>query len=107
MTPSRSQSTASRWLSDMTAVLLHFIRLPRLIFRDKLLGGAFRDDGAVFQTDLTGGLDELFTVAGYPGGNDQRHFNLPRLPQPDFDAGGQAGVAGCIGDVTHCSVRAG
>src|SRR4030042_1573247 len=98
MPPSMSQSTASSRVSDMTAGLLYFITMPRLVFRNKLLGGAFGDDRTVLQRYSSGGLDDFFPLPGYPGGNDERRLNPYRLSLSDFKAGGHAGVARGVSD---------
>ena len=105
ITPSRSQSTAWSLVSDMALILPDLIRLAGLVIGDKLLGRALGNDGAVPEAYPAFGLDELLAVPDDPGGNEQRLLDLNRLFEPDSNAGGQAGIAGGVGDIAHHLVQ--
>jgi hypothetical protein len=85
----------------MAPALLDLIALSRLIFSDKLLGGAFRNHGAVRQTYLGSGLNQFPALLGYQGRDDQRYGHPYRLAEPYLHAGSEAGNALSISGVAH------
>jgi hypothetical protein len=89
----------------MASGLLGSIDVTCFIFKDKLLGGAFRDYGAVFQAYFARSLNQFLPVPGYLGSDNKRHFHLYRLPEPYLYVGGEAGDALGIGGIAHCLIK--